>query len=90
MNTQEQKYTTDPALAATLENAHYTDPNWITESEAYYITVNGLGSFWPRYVVKATYGGWCPISIRDSNPFKTLKGAIRFIEKHRERYKARS
>ena len=90
MNTQEQNYTTDSALGAILEKAHYTDPNWITESEAYYITMNGLGSFWPRYLVNATYVGWCPISIRDYNPFKTLKGAIRFIEKHKERYKAQS
>ena len=90
MNTQEQKYTTHSELTAILEKAHYTDPTWITENSAYYITMNGLGSFWPRYVVKATCGGWCPINIRDSNPFKTLKGAIRFIEKHKERYKAKS
>jgi hypothetical protein len=80
--------TNDEELRNILLGAEYTEENWISENSAYYITENYLGSFWPRYVVKATCGGWCPINIRDSNPFKTLKGAIRYIEKHKERYKA--
>jgi len=79
--------TTDPDLHRILENADYTEQDWITETSAYYITKNGLGSLWPRYVVKSRCGGWCEFHIRDSNPFKTLKGAIRFIEKHQQRYK---
>ena len=76
--------TTDPELHRILEDADYTEQNWISDTSAYYITKNGLGSFCPRYVVKATCGGWCPINIRNSHPFKTLNGAIRFIEKHRK------
>lgn len=79
--------TDDQKLEKILLDAEYTEENWISENSAYYITKNGFGSFWPQFVVKATSGGWCPFIIRDSNPFKTLKGAIRFIEKHKERYK---
>ena len=81
--------TNDQELRNILLGGEYTEQNWITDTSAYYITKNGLGSFWPRYVVKATCGGWCLIIIRDSNPFKTLKGAIRYIEKQRERHKAK-
>ena len=69
-----------------LAQAAYVDPAWVTDNAAYYITQNGLGSYWPGYIVKATCGGWCPIVIRDSNPFKTLDGAIRFINKQRTRW----
>lgn len=79
-------YNTQSEKDRYLSNADFVDANWITDKAAYYISKNGLGHYWPRYIVKATYGGWCPIIIRDSNPFKTLSGAIKFIEKHRNRY----
>ncbi len=64
---------------------NYEKPDWKTEREEYSIRQNGLGSYWPLLQVKTTHGQWCPIIIRDSNPFKTLGGAIRFVEKVRAR-----
>ncbi len=73
-----------------LSRADHVDPTWVKENQAYYISKNGLGSYWPKYIVKAACGGWCPIIIRDSNPFKTIEGAIRFINKHKSRYEVRA
>jgi hypothetical protein len=78
--------TTDTERDQILSRADFVDPSWVMPNQAYYISKNGLGSYWPKYIVKATCGGWCPIIIRDSNPFKTLAGAVKFIEKCRNRY----
>ena len=63
----------------------YTQENWNAETRRYYCIQNDFGQWWPMLKVKALSGGWCQIYIRDSNPFKTLSGAIRYIEKHRAR-----
>ena len=51
----------------------------------FYLAKNGLGQYWPCMVSK-NY----PIIIRDSNPFKTLNAAIKFVEKTITRLKLRS
>lgn len=70
-----------------LKHADYTQPDWIGETWIYYLTKNGFGHYWPRYAAKATHSeGWCSVCIRDSNPLKTLKGAIRAVEQYRARW----
>lgn len=70
-----------------LANADYTQADWQTETTVFYLTKNGFGHYWPKYAAKASHSsGWCPIYIRDSNPFKTLAGAIRYIEAYRKKW----
>ena len=70
-----------------LAYADYTQPDWQTETSIFYLTKNGLGMYWPKYAVKPQYGsGWCQVYIRDSNPFKTLNGAIRYVESYRKKW----
>lgn len=73
----------------------YTEPDWNTPTEKFYCAKNGLGSWWPCYMVKNASSpdvpaSWYPVIIRNSSPFKTLKGAIRFVEATRARIAARS
>ena len=51
-----------------------------SEKEKYFITQNAFGHYWPRY----TCNGY-EVIIRNSNPFKTLKGALKFIEETKKR-----
>ena len=74
----------------TITDGKYTQPEWNTEKTRYYCAQNGLGSWWPMMEARADSGGWCRIIIRDSNPFKTLKGAIAFVEKTKKRIEERS
>jgi hypothetical protein len=70
----------------TMSAERYTQPEWETERTRYYICQNGFGHYWPMMEAKTTYGDqWCQIIIRDSDPFKTLGGAVRFVEKIRAR-----
>jgi hypothetical protein len=46
----------------------------------YFLSRNRLGRWWPGLETK-TDRDWYGIVIRDSNPFKSLSGAIRFVEK---------
>ena len=70
-----------------LATADYTQADWQTDTTLFYLTKNGLGMYWPKYAAKPQHGcGWCQVYIRDSNPFKTLKGAIRYVENYRKKW----
>jgi hypothetical protein len=74
----------------TVDSDRYSPECWRSEKRYYALGRNGLGHWWPHLKVKGNYGGgWMDITIRDSNPFKTLKGAIAFVEKYIERDKAK-
>jgi hypothetical protein len=70
-------------------NNRYTQPEWESENRRYYCMQNGLGQWWPGMEVRTTGGSWYPVILRDSNPFKTLKGAIRFLEQQKARIESR-
>jgi hypothetical protein len=73
-----------------LKHADYTQPDWITDTSIFYLAKNGFGHYWPKYAAKATHSdAWCNVVIRDSNPLKTLKGAIRAVEATRARWNKR-
>jgi hypothetical protein len=73
----------------TVDSDRYAPECWRSEKRYYSLCRNGFGHWWPHLKVKGNYGGgWMDITIRDSNPFKTLKGAIAFVEKYIERDKA--
>lgn len=80
MNTEENK--PDETLIM-------TKAEWNTETRRFECRQNGLGQWWPLMFTKAPGCSWCQIIIRDSNPFKTLSGAEKFVEKTIARIKAR-
>lgn len=70
----------------------YIGDNWESEKRRFSIVRNGLGSWWPKMEVlcpgcKGVV--WVDVIIRDSNPFKTIEAAIRFVEKTKARIEAR-
>jgi len=68
------------------EMEKYAQENWTEGNQRFYCSQNGHGHWWPCMEMKGTEGGsWYPIIIRNSTPFKTLKGAIKFVEATRER-----
>jgi hypothetical protein len=66
-------------------NAIFRD-EWVTDKKIFYLQRSGLGHYWPSMASK---GGdrWYSSHLRDSNPFKTLAAAERFISKSMERFK---
>lgn len=58
--------------------------NWKTEAREFYLKQNGYGYYWPCLKVKSQgpHGPcFCEINIRDSGPFKTEAGAVKYINK---------
>ena len=62
---------------------------WKSAKRYYKLSKNGFGQWWPELHVKIENGGYCYINIRDSNPFKSFKGAVTFVEKLIEEDKAK-
>jgi hypothetical protein len=71
-------------------NNRYTQHEWNTENTRYYCWQNGHGHYWADMEVLGSSGKWFRIILRNSNPFKTLTGAIRFIEKEKARIESRT
>ena len=67
----------------------YTQAEWNREDRKFECVQNGLGQWWPKMRARAKNGSWYEIIIRDTDPFKTLIGAIRFIERAKQRMDAR-
>jgi hypothetical protein len=67
----------------TIKADTYQPTQWeaVNGSRRYSLSKNGLGQWWPELEVRVEGDRWCRIIIRDSNPFKSLSGAIRFVEK---------
>lgn len=62
-------------------------PEWLGDKTRYYCGQNGFGHWWPVMQTNCSNSAyWYPIIIRNSNPFKTLNGAIKFIEKVIQRH----
>jgi hypothetical protein len=62
----------------------YSPECWKSAHRQYSLRANSFGQWWPTLETKPDYpgSGWGNIIIRDSSPFKTLKGAIAFVEKY--------
>lgn len=72
-----------------IQDGVFTKPEWNTKTKRFSCVQNGFGQWWPRLRVKAQSGGWCDIIIRNSDPFKTLNGAIKFVETTKARIEAK-
>lgn len=59
----------------------YTQPNWQFEKYYFELHQNGFGHYWPIMFTRnnQTNQHLYPIYIKDSDPFKTLKGAIKYV-----------
>lgn len=76
-------------MQGTITNRRYTQPDWNDERTRYYCLQNDFGQWWADMDVRADSGGWCRIILRNSNPFKTLKGAIKFVERTKKQIEKR-
>lgn len=63
----------------------FTKPEWNEEGRRFECVQNGFGHWWPKMATRTNGCGWYELIIRDSKPFKTLAGAIKFVEKTKAR-----
>ena len=70
----------------------FTKPEWNSEKTIFECVQNGFGQWWPKMATRKYVGDPYPyeIIIRNSNPFKTLNGAIKFVEKTMARIEKRN
>lgn len=73
----------------TITDGRYTKPEWNNETTRYFCWRNQLGQWWADMEVRTDRGGWYRVILRNSNPFKTLKGAVAFVEKEKKRIEKR-
>jgi hypothetical protein len=74
-----------------LTNGIYSPPEWHFEKRYYTCSQNGNGHWWctmyTTHDPSKPKEHWYPIYIRDSNPFKRLNSAIKYVEKFIEQDK---
>lgn len=72
------------------DDKYYTLPEWEKEKYFYYLIRNGFGHWWPCMGMGSKNGNSYPVYIRDRNPFKTLKAAIKYVNEFEARKQARA
>jgi len=65
----------------------YTQNNWQFDKCFFVLTKNAFGQYWPTMLIRNDTQEQYPypIYIRDRNPFKNIKRAIKFVDNYIER-----
>ena len=74
-------------FAKTNQTESFTRESWNSEKRQFRCGKNGFGQWWPVMYwgdPSKPFEHWYPVYIRDSNPFKTLSGAIKYVESYIE------
>jgi hypothetical protein len=69
----------------TCQQDRYEPACWEGEDgpRKYSLRKNGYGHWWPVMEVRhSVHASWYPTTIRNSNPFKTFSGGVRYVEKY--------